>query len=71
MNKDLIIKLNNNELKALSFEIRKSIFEICLNAKSGHIGGCSGAVELLTVLYFGGFFCYDRETLNFSSDREL
>lgn len=68
MNKDLRIELNDGELEALSYEIRKSVFEICLNAKSGHIGGCSGAIELLTVLYFGGFLCYDRGTLNSSND---
>ena len=49
-----LIQLNGEELHALSQEVRKSVFEICLNANNGHIGGCSGAVELLTTLYFGG-----------------
>lgn len=39
-------------LRIISAEIRKSIFETILNAKSGHIGGCSSSTELMTALYF-------------------
>jgi transketolase len=51
--------LGNQELMALSAKIRKSVFEVCLRAKNGHVGGSSGAVELLTTLYFGGLLRYN------------
>ena len=51
--------LNNEELVVLSTRIRQKVFEICLNAENGHIGGSSGAVELMTVLYFGGILRFN------------
>lgn len=63
------ISLSDAELLVLSYEARKSIFEICLNANSGHIGGCSGAVELLITLYFGGILRYNcKDAPNISRD---
>ncbi len=59
--RNMIISLNDAELAALSHEVRKSVFEICLNANNGHIGGCAGAVELLVVLYFWGILRYGNE----------
>jgi len=51
--------LNNEELEVLSMKIRLKVFEICLNAENGHVGGSSGAVELMTTLYFGGILRFN------------
>ena len=56
--RDVMVSLNDPELLVLSHEVRKNVFEICLNANNGHIGGCSGAVELFVTLYFGGILHY-------------
>lgn len=42
-------------------EVRRRMLESCLAAETGHIGGCSGAVELFTGLYFGGVLRYDPQ----------
>lgn len=52
-------QLDDSELMQLASQIRKKVFETCLYAKSGHIGGSSGAVELLTTLYFGGILRFN------------
>jgi transketolase len=52
-------KLSIKNLVEMSHKMRKSVFEVCQIAKNGHLGGNSGAVELLTVLYFGGILKYD------------
>lgn len=54
---------DNNQLAILSHEIRKGVFEICINANNGHIGGSSSSVELMTALYFGGNLRYDPHNL--------
>lgn len=46
-------------LNNLALEIRKSVFETIINANSGHLGGNSSCVELLTCLYFGGILRFD------------
>lgn len=51
--------LDNVELEVLSTRIRRKVFEICLNAENGHLGGSSGAVELMTTLYFGGILRFN------------
>lgn len=43
-----------DELEILALLARKGVFEICLNADNGHIGGSSSSVELFVALYFGG-----------------
>ncbi|MGH3404423.1 MAG: transketolase C-terminal domain-containing protein [Streptosporangiaceae bacterium] len=43
-------------------EVRRRMLESCLAAGTGHVGGCSGAVELLTGLYFGGVLRYDPQS---------
>lgn len=50
---------NKNVLNDLSLDIRKSVFETIINANSGHLGGNSSCVELLTCLYFGGILRFD------------
>ncbi len=65
-----LIQLNGEELHALSQEMRKSVFEICLNANNGHIGGCSGAVELLTTLYFGGILRHSIGSSRYDRERD-
>lgn len=48
-----------NLLTSLSTLVRKRAFETIANANSGHLGGSSSSVELLTTLYFGGDFNFD------------
>ena len=67
-----IIELCNKDLEILCSYIRKKIFEICLHSRSGHIGGCSGAVELVSTLYFGGILKIDgSDSKNDLRDRVL
>jgi transketolase len=47
------------ELADACAEVRRRVLEACLAAGTGHVGGCSGAVELLTALYFAGVLRYD------------
>ncbi len=49
---------SDDDLAEISKYLRKRVFEICRDAKSGHIGGSSGAVELFATLYFGGVLRY-------------
>ncbi|MCL5729982.1 MAG: hypothetical protein M1165_00225 [Candidatus Pacearchaeota archaeon] len=58
------MSLSKLELESLSQEIRRDIFFITKNAKSGHTGGCSSSVELMTSLYFGGILRYNPENPN-------
>lgn len=44
--------MNNNELKAIAKEVRKSIIRSVSEAKSGHPGGSLSSADILTVLYF-------------------
>jgi transketolase len=46
-------------LADVSAEVRRRMLEACLAAGTGHVGGCSGAVELFTGLYFGDVLRYD------------
>lgn len=39
-------------LKALSYEIRKNIIDMIVEGKAGHIGGDMSVVEILTEIYF-------------------
>ncbi|MBI2464637.1 hypothetical protein HYV64_00700 [Candidatus Shapirobacteria bacterium] len=50
---------DSDKLTALSLEIRRSVFQTIVDAKSGHLGGNSSSVELLTCLYFGGILRFD------------
>ncbi|MDP3941854.1 MAG: transketolase C-terminal domain-containing protein [bacterium] len=47
------------ELSTLVAVVRKGVFEICLTANHGHIGGSSSAVELFVALYFGGILRFN------------
>jgi len=49
-----ITAFNTKELNVLSALARKGVFEMCLSADHGHIGGSSAATELFVALYFGG-----------------
>ncbi|HEX6976856.1 MAG TPA: 1-deoxy-D-xylulose-5-phosphate synthase N-terminal domain-containing protein [Patescibacteria group bacterium] len=56
--------LNVEELQDLSVYLRRKVFEICVRSASGHIGGSSSSVELMTSLYFGGVLNYDPRNLH-------
>jgi transketolase len=59
-----INQFDYGELKILSLALRKGIFEICLNANNGHIGGSSAAVELFISLYFGNVLNFNPSNYN-------
>lgn len=61
MNKELpsIGRPSLEDLEIVSTDLRRKMFEVILNAKSGHLGGCSSSVELMTALYFGGVLNFD------------
>lgn len=40
-------------LKALSFELRKNVIDMIVEGKGGHIGGDMSVIDILTALYFG------------------
>ncbi|MCL5239115.1 MAG: hypothetical protein M1286_01415 [Candidatus Marsarchaeota archaeon] len=46
-------------LEAISADLRRGIYETVKTAGSGHLGGTSSSVELMTVLYFGDILKYD------------
>ena len=59
-------------LSTLAIEVRKSAFDTIINANSGHLGGNSSSVELLTCLYFGGILKFDlNNSQNENRDRVL
>jgi transketolase len=51
-------QMNNIELKTKSFEIKRNIVSMIVNAKGGHLGSSLSEADILTVLFF--------HTLNFS-----
>src|SRR3989344_872673 len=62
--------LNINKLKALANLIRYYIVVSTTTAGSGHLTSSLSAVELMTVLFFGGFFNYDlKNPSNQNNDR--
>jgi len=67
---DAPFKLPIPEQEAIATRLRSSILDICVEAGSGHIGGSSSSVELLTNLYFGDALRYDPTNLR-HSDRDL
>jgi transketolase len=42
--------------------LRRRALNMCLDAGTGHVGGCSGAVELFAALYFGNVLRYDSRS---------
>lgn len=59
-------------LRAISAELRARIYETVRTAGSGHLGGTSSSVELMTALYFGGLLKYDpTDPRNQNRDRVL
>ena len=42
-----------NELKILSYKLRKNIIKMIAKASSGHPGGSFSIIDILTVMYFG------------------
>jgi transketolase len=55
-------ELSAERLSDVCAEVRRRMLESCLAAGTGHVGGCSGAVELFTGLYFGGVLRYDVQS---------
>ncbi len=47
------------KLQEITKQLRIDIITMVYNAQSGHPGGSLSAIDILTVLYFGGFLKYD------------
>lgn len=47
------------KVERIAKELRRDIITMVYNAQSGHPGGSLSAVDILTVLYFGGILRYD------------
>lgn len=59
-------------LKEISSFVRMKALETIIKAGSGHIGGNLSSVEILTSLYFGGYFNFDpQNSKNENRDRVL
>ena len=41
-----------NELKVLSYDLRKDVVDMILSGKGGHIGGDMSMMDVLVTLYF-------------------
>lgn len=61
--------MNNNELKQISTDIRKSIINSIATAKSGHPGGSLSIADILTVLYFNQMNIDPKEPQKRDRDR--
>jgi transketolase len=46
-------------LETITRWVRSTLFQVILNANSGHLGGSSSSTELMVALYFGGILKYD------------
>jgi transketolase len=49
------------ELQAISLRLSRQILEMTTRAGSGHPSSSLSAIDLLTVLYFGGIMHYDPQ----------
>lgn len=52
---------NIEKLSEIAKELRKKIITMVYNAQSGHPGGSLSAIDILTVLYFGGILRYNPQ----------
>lgn len=52
-------KFGIRDLEKIANHLRLKVFEVCREARSGHVGASSGAVELFTTLYFSGVLRFD------------
>jgi transketolase len=50
------------ELKELSWRMSRKIIEITTKAGSGHPSSSLSAIDILTVLFFGGIMRYDTHS---------
>lgn len=48
-----------SKLKKKSFQIRKTVLEMCIKAKTGHVTSSLSCVEILVVLYYGNILKFD------------
>jgi len=51
---DLVRKLEKK-----SYEIRKTMLEMCIGAGKGHVTSCLSCTDILVALYYGGLLRYD------------
>mgnify|MGYP001236859181 CR=1 FL=1 len=64
MQKEALVK----QLRSLSTKFRLKILKTIYNAGKGHIGGAYSCVDILTVLYYGGFLGLNKKNY-LSQDR--
>ena len=51
---DLISELTNK-----SFQIRKTVLEMCIKAKTGHVTSCMSSIDILVALYYGNILKFN------------
>ncbi|MCP4653315.1 MAG: transketolase [Candidatus Omnitrophica bacterium] len=60
----------NSRLYAKSFEIRKAMLEMCINAGKGHVTSCLSCVDILVALYYADLMRFDAKCPDsFNRDR--
>ncbi len=66
------LKFEIEDLKRVSNRFRAKILETIHNAGKGHIGGAFSCIDIMTVLYYGGFMNITKENFqNENRDRFL
>jgi len=56
--------MNNKYLETKSLDLRRKIIKTCFLGRAGHIPPSLSALDILTVLYFGGVLRYDASNPN-------
>lgn len=51
--------ININDLYLKSKQIRRWVFDVCVNAKTGHLTSSLSCVDILVALYYSGILKYD------------
>lgn len=59
--KEILTQTRIEELKGIARELRLDVLEMTTRATSGHPSSCFSAIEIITVLYFGGILRYRPE----------
>ena len=47
------------KLEKKSYEIRKTMLKMCINAGKGHVTSCLSCIDIFVALYYGGILRHD------------
>jgi len=65
----MVQKLQTNQLKEISKQVRKEILQMSFRAQSAHSGGALSCVEILVALYFDVMKIFPKDPYNDKRDR--